>query len=522
MFSPRHSSFVAPQQRLRPIVGFLTSLLAIATTFATPISLPRSVPENEGVSSAAVLRFIEDVDANIDALHSFMLVRHGKVVAEGWWTPHNPQAQHMLFSLSKSFTSTAVGMAIAEGRLSLDTPLIELFPTDAPTEPSGNLRNMRVRDLLAMNTGHHDDDLNAFAWAGRDGTTLVHDFLHLPVAHKPGTHFLYNTPASYVLAAAVEKVSGTSLVDYLTPRLFAPLGIVSPHWDRSKDGVAVGGFGLRATTEDIAKFGQLYLQRGEWNGRRLLPADYVDAATSRQTSNGSNPNSEWDQGYGYQFWRCTPGFYRGDGRFGQFCIVMPQHDAVIAITSGTNDMAGVMKRVWQHILPGLASVPLPADTTAANALTQRLAGLTLRLPAGATDSPTTQRISGRRFVLPDNESRVSAITLNFASDHVTLVADVDGTTHSLEAGLGAWRTGRTAAFQTIENRAMPGSDQSYGAAAAWADANTFTVKISLPETTYTPILSFAFDAEGQLIFAPTIYPLNQGEPFPSVNAVSEN
>ena len=503
----------------RLLAGALASLLLAAAAPAAESPLPRSTPEAEGVSSEAILRFINDVDANINALHSFMLVRHGKVVAEGWWTPHNRDAQHMFFSLSKSFTSTAVGMAIDEGKLSLNDRLIDLFPEAAPAEPSQNLRGMRVRDLLAMNTGHHQDDLNAFTWGGQADTTLVHDFLHLPVAHKPGTHFLYNTPATYTLAAAVQKVTGQGLIDYLTPRLFEPLGIATPHWDESKDGVALGGFGMRATTEDIAKFGQLYLQMGEWNGRRLLSADYITAASSKQTSNGSAPDGDWDQGYGYQFWRCVPGFYRGDGRFGQFCIIMPQYDAVVAITSATNDMAGVMKAVWNNILPGFSPVPQPADPGAHRALLRRLEGLTFKLPDGASTSPTAAKVSGHRYSLPaGNVTRFSQVSLEFGADQARLHATVDGADHTIEVGYGAWLTGRTAAFQTLENRAMPYDDQTYGAAGAWTDATTFTVKVSLPETTYTPEFAFHFAADGGLTIDPIVYPLNNGNAFDPIAA----
>ncbi len=502
---------------MHSLIRWFTLLLtAVATHAAT--SLPRSAtPEAQGVSSAAIQAFIDDVDANIEAVHSFMLVRHGQVVAEGWWTPHHPDAQHIFFSLSKSFTSTAVGMAIAEGRFTLDTPIIEIFPDETPDEPSTNLQNMRIRDLLAMNTGHHAEIDRMFSWGGSPESTLVEDFLKLPVPHKPGTHFFYNTPASYMLAAAVQKTTGEKLVDYLTPRLFDPLGIKRPHWDESKDGVAFGGFGMRATTEDIAKFGQLYLQEGEWNGQRLLPADYVAAAGSRQTSNGSNPRSDWDQGYGYQFWRCIPGFYRGDGRFGQFCIIMPQHDAVIAITSGTNDMAGVMQAAWKHLLPGLAPVAMPANPAAAAALRDRLAGLRYPIPAGAKTSSIAGQVSGKTYTLPENASRFSTVSIEFGRDQATFHGTVDGTTHAIPVGYGDWLTGRTAAFQVLENRPMPGTDQDVGAAGTWTDEHTFTVRFSLPETTYTPELAIRFADDGQTAtVTPRVFPLNGGQPFEAV------
>ncbi len=315
-----------------------------------PFAFPRSTPEAQGISSAALLQFVDEAEQKVDALHSVMVVRHGQVVAEGWWKPYAADEPHMLFSLSKSFTSTAVGLAIAEGKLSLDDPVLRFFPDEAPDAPSSSLKAMRVRDLLTMSTGHHEEDIRDFPFASSD--SLVKRFLGLTVSHKPGTFFVYNTPASYMLSAIVQKVTGQTVLDYLRPRIFEPLGIANPTWDASKQGISMGGFGLSVRTEDIARFGQLYLQKGQWQGHQLVPASWVDAATARQMSNGSSPTSDWEQGYGYQFWRCRHGFYRGDGAHGQFCIVMPQYDAVVAITSGTRDMASVMNVVWDRLDPG--------------------------------------------------------------------------------------------------------------------------------------------------------------------------
>jgi CubicO group peptidase (beta-lactamase class C family) len=258
--------------------------------------LPRSSPEAQGVSSSGVLAFVEAADKDIDSLHSVMLVRHGKVVAEGWWSPYDAGTPHALFSLSKSFTSTAVGLAVADGKLSVDDEVLKFFPDDAPAEPGKNLKAMRVSDLLRMSTGHQTEPSlrREQHWAKK--------FLAQPVPFKPGTHFLYNTSATYMLSAIVQKATGRTVLEYLRPRLFEPLGIEHPTWGTSPEGVSLGGYGLSVRTEDIARFGQLYLQKGTWEGKQLVPASWVEAATARQTSNGSNPKSDWDQGYGYQFW----------------------------------------------------------------------------------------------------------------------------------------------------------------------------------------------------------------------------
>lgn len=310
-------------------------------------------------------------------MHSFILVRHGHVIAEGWWKPESADKLHVMHSLSKSFTSTAVGLAAAEGKLSVDDPVLKFFPEEAPADPSAKLKSMRVRDLLTMSTGHETE-----AKFNPD-TPWVQTFLVHPVPHKPGAHFMYNTPGSYMLSAIVQKVTGQTTLDYLRPRLFEPLGIENPEWGSSPQGITFGGFGLKVRTEDVAKFGQLYLQKGQWNGKQLVPASWVEQATARQVSNGSDPAKDWDQGYGFQFWRCRHGAYRGDGANGQFCIVLPEQDAVIAITADTRDMQAELNVVWDHLLSAFQSAPLPANTAEETKLKQTLASLEVKAPASS-------------------------------------------------------------------------------------------------------------------------------------------
>ncbi len=337
------------------LVALVLTLVFSGTMNAQDLALPRSTPEAQGVSSAGIREFIETADREVSSMHSFMLVRNGHVVAEAWWAPESADKPHILWSLSKSFTSTAVGLAVAEGKLSVDDLVLKYFPDDAPAEPSANLKAMRIRDLLTMNAGHQDE-LN---WRATEHWAKA--FLSHPVPHKPGSHFRYNTPATYMLSAIVQKVTGETLLEYLKPRLFQPLGIADPKWETSPQGISIGGYGLYLRTEDIAKFGQLYLQKGKFNGKQLLPESWVDHATSKQVSNGSDPSNDWDQGYGFQFWRCRHGAYRGDGKDGQFCIVLPDQDAVIAITANTGDMQAELNIVWDNLLLAFSDAPLKED-----------------------------------------------------------------------------------------------------------------------------------------------------------------
>ncbi len=198
-------------------------------------SLPRSTPEQQGISSAGIRSFLEAVEESNIEFHSIMIMRHGHVVAEGWWAPYAPQWKHSLYSLSKSFTSTAVGLAIEEGHFTVEDPVISFFPEDVPENISSNLGAMQVKHLLTMSTGHAQDTMPGLRNA--NGDTWVQAFLALPVEYEPGTHFLYNTGATYMLSAIVQKVTGQTLMQYLQPRLFEPLGIEGMDWLSSPEGI---------------------------------------------------------------------------------------------------------------------------------------------------------------------------------------------------------------------------------------------------------------------------------------------
>lgn len=360
--------------RARRLITSITLTLGLVVGARAGAPLPRSTPEAQGISSAAVRAFVEAADEQIHTLHSFMLVRHGQVIAEGWWKPEGPEKPHVLWSLSKSFTATAVGLAEAEGKLSLDDPVLKFFPEEAPADASANLRAMRVRDLLSMSGGHDAEPKIDFAVG-----PSVRGFFAQPVTHQPGTWFRYNTPGSYMLSAIVTKATGQTVLEYLKPRLFAPLGIDGPEWGTTAEGYSLGGYGLFLRTEDIAKFGLLYLQKGKWQGKQLLPQKWVEAATAKQVANDQAPSArtaDWRQGYGFQFWRSQHNAYRGDGRNGQICLILPEQDAVVAITAETSQMQTELDLVWEKLLPAFRPGALPEDAAEQAKLKQTLGGLT--------------------------------------------------------------------------------------------------------------------------------------------------
>ncbi|MBR4204409.1 MAG: serine hydrolase [Clostridia bacterium] len=318
----------------------------------------RVSPEEAGVHSDGIVRFFDDMKAKRLHMHAVMILRHGKVIAEAEFAPWSKNNLHMLFSLSKSFTSTAVGFAVQDGLLRLSDRLIDFFLDLLPAEPCENMKKMTLKHLLTMNTGHGEEP----RWNGDNWEKV---FIRSYVEFEPGTHFLYNTFATYMLAAVVQKVTGKKLLAYLREKLMDPLGM-SPdiRFDESPSGVATGGFGLNVRVGDIAKLGQFYLQKGKWDGKQLLGEDWIrDAATPwSDNKNHGGENSDWGSGYGYQFWMCRPDeVFRGDGAYGQYCVVMPGQDMVIAILSGIGDMGAVLDSIWTNILPCVADGPIAAS-----------------------------------------------------------------------------------------------------------------------------------------------------------------
>ena len=375
----------------------------------------------------------------------------------------------MMFSVSKSFTATAVGLAIAQGLFELDSRVVELLPDDLPDDVSPNLAAMRVRDLLTMTTGHATDTVELSA-AHREGN-WARAILTQPVVHEPGTTFVYNSGATYLLSAIVTRATGERLLDYLDRQVLAPLGIVGATWEQSPSGIDSGGWGLSITTEDLAAFGELYRRRGQWNGAQLVPAEWVDQATSFQVHNARDDSTpEGSQGYGFQFWQCTHGAYRADGAFGQLSIVMPQHEAVLALTGGITSIQASLDLVWEHLLPGfdVASEPVAIGP--------------LQLPfedgAASADAVSVTIESGQQ-----NWFTIESLTVDASG--ITIV-DASGT-HHMACGLGSWTPGTTS---------FGGApDQPIAASASWTSDTTWVGLIWLTATPFRYRLELTIDRD---------------------------
>ena len=485
--------------------------------------LPRSTPEAEGVASAGILAFLAAAAQAKIELHGFMLARHGRVVAEGWWQPYGPQFKHTLYSLSKSFTSTAVGFAVAEGRLTVNDKVTKFFPDDLPATVSENLAALRVRDLLSMAVGNTKEPTHDMV----KEENWVKSFLAAPIGHAPGSTFMYNSAATYMCSAIVQKLTGQRILDYLTPRLFAPLGIAGMTWENCPRGINTGGWGLSVPTEALAKFGQFYLQKGVWQDRQLLPAAWIAEATSFKIQQPAKPKparpseqDDWLQGYCYQFWRCRHNAYRGDGAFGQYMIVMPEQDAVVAINAEVSNMQSEIDLVWDHLLPAMQALPLPPDATTHARLQHTLATLALPLAVGRVTSrgagspgevtgptsatvlgaATAAKISGKTFKLEANSLGLENVMFDFHRDACIVTFRDAQHTYPIACGFAQWQRGTTALPGTpprlISGGApKPGTPAKVAANAAWKDPNTLELLLRYYETPHHDTLTCRFDGD---------------------------
>lgn len=408
-------------------------------------SLPRSTPEAEGVSSEGILDFIYAADTSKHEFHSLMLVRNGKVIAESWWDPYRADLKHTMYSISKSFTSTAVGFAVSEGLISVNDSVISFFDEALPDTITPYLRELTIRDLLTMSVGHAEDPT---AMVRTGGNNWAETFFSLPIVNEPGTKFLYNSLATYMTSAIVQKVTGQKVIDYLQPRLFEPLGIQGIDWEVSPAGINTGGWGLRVKTEDMAKLGLLYLNKGRWDGKQILPESWVEEATSahiQQAPDASKEqiaSSDWLQGYGYQFWRTRHNAFRADGAYGQFIVVLPDLDAVLVLTAEAPDMQGEINIAWEHLLHAFHDEPLPVNQNAHEALQNKLKSLLLSLPNEGS-SPLEGHISGQTFMLYENDLSLQSVAFVFDENNLELIFKAKTAIHQIDFGSGEWEMGET-------------------------------------------------------------------------------
>lgn len=388
----------------------------------------QTTPEAQGIPSGALDRLLTKLQ-ELDSVHSIMLLRHGKLCLQAWSKPFTPEDYHSLFSLSKSFVSTAIAFAEAEKLLALDDTLLSFFPEYEADVTDDRMRKVILRDLLRMASGHASCATPAM-FNEPDGD-WARGFIASKLDCEPGTLFAYNSAATYMLAAVIHKVAKANVREYLLPRLFIPLDIEPGPWECSPQSINEGGWGFNLKTEDLAKFAQLLLQKGVWNGKQLLPWGYFEAATAKQIDNSMNTNPDWRLGYGYQFWQCQHG-YRGDGASGQYVIVMPEEDIAIAITSGVPDMQRILTYIWDEVVPALSDAALPEDAQALEDLNRKAAEWSLPVEVSEVEAAGADA----EWSVDANSACISKISVNFLDNKVRIVFTTAKGTETVTAGFG--------------------------------------------------------------------------------------
>lgn len=474
-------------------------------------TLPRAAcPEDAGVSTAELSAFIQDLaDSRIDN-HSFMILRHGQVAAESFTRPFAPEIPHALYSFSKSVAATAVGFAIDEGLITLDTLVRDVFPDYRQRRPDDNYQKLAVRHLLTMTSGREPSLI-----ADKAKIDWIQNFIDAPVMSMPGEVFRYTNENIYMLCAIVNRVSGMSVTDYLMPRLFEPLHIDRPFWETDRNGIEAGGWGLYLKTEDMAKFILCYSNKGMYAGRQIIPQWFAQDAVKPLVDNRNNEPERNDSsnGYGYCFWRNyhVANSSRADGMFSQFGILMPDYDAVLIFTDGHPDEQYVRDCIWRHFPKAFEQVPdapTPEETEKFRALlsSRQIPALPRR-----RHSPIENAVNGKRMTFPktvllnvfgyplsmlpipvtymttDKAGNIDNMALLFDGEECRIIWSEGDEMNAVPCGMdGRYRKG---------HMRLGGIDYQTLSSAAWKNEVQLEVQIRPIETVGSRSLLFTFNPE---------------------------
>lgn len=476
-------------------IGILAFLVLFIFTGrdATAGNLPRTTPEAEGIPSSVITTLFDSLMSLPDTeMHSIMVLRHGNVVAETYPTPFSPEYNHTMYSCSKTFVGAAVGLAIADNRLRLTDRVATFFPEALPAEISPELAAMTVRDLLTMTSGIQPD------WNMRNITDAwIATYLAKPVA-QPGAQFQYDSICTYVLSAIVQKVTGMHLLDYLQMKIFNAMDITDARWEISPEGYNTGGWGLHIKPESLAKFGILLSHNGVWEGKQLIPAEWVKEMTSSQMK--SYPGAA---DYCYQTWRCEyPGAFRADGALGQYILVVPEQDVVVVITECTM-IDGIKQRqlVWNILMPAITNQALTAGKDY-ETLKRKSASYSLATPSGKAKSSKMANGTTRTLSLAENRLNFSELSLSQANKQMTATIKLStGESYTVPLGYRKWLdtvTTVTPPYSISPRGKFTGIDRTFVVAGsyAWESSSVLNVRLQYANWVTALSLEITFDSNG--------------------------
>lgn len=468
-------------------------------------ALPRAdFPEQVGVSSKAISELLDDFERSGIELHSIMILRHGKVAFETWRDPYAPDIPHTMYSVSKSFTSIAIGFAIDERLLTLDTKVIDIFPEYRPQKYDENLEKLTVFHLLTMTAGKDVSVLE-----NKAKVSWLKSFFGARWAFAPGEDWKYISENCYVMAAIIQKLTGMTVREYLAPRLFKPLGIrENPAWETDPNGLEAGGWGLFITTEELAKVIDCMSHGGKYQGKQVIPEFWAREAGKAQADNSSKSSNQIDScvGYGFNFWCCHfPGSYRADGMFSQFGIVLPEYDANIITTCSEVFEQKTRDCLWRHFPEGfiepkdepeqttlpMTLTPLPVLTAGRRnpVLEKKLSYSTIHMlynpVLDVAGFPVSVLPTAVVYMSADRAGNIDKINLDFSENECRFTWSEGKVRNTIVSGLdGKYRKSKMH---------LAGLDFTAVSSARWEDSDTFTIWIRANESISERRFSFRFN-----------------------------
>lgn len=453
---------------------------------------PASSPESVGIPSKAVLNFLQRIDAERIGMHGFLIVRHNRIAAEGYWSPWSAERKHRMYSISKSFVSLAVGLMIDEGKLTLDDRVVEYFPDKLPATLHPWLAASTVRDLLMMSTAHSQTSYT------RDDPDWVWTFFNKTPSHPPGTIFAYDTAATVVLTAIVERLSGIPFLDTMRPRFLNRIGFSPDAWCvRTPEGGSWGGSGVICTLRDMAKVALTCMNGGLWGEERVLPEAYVRAATAKQIDNSIRGS----HGYGYQIWREQENGFSFRGMGSQFAICLPDKAFLftcIADTQGAPSGSAIPDVMWEELYPHLSDTPLAEDPAAHAELTDQIEQLAVLPLPGNADAPVASSVNGTWYTLEENPMGITRMRLSFEGDRGTWEYTNGQGDNTLRFGIGRLVSGKFPQRNYFGEQigSSPGIEYECMASAAWIDDHTLNLEVYITDIYLGGLrVSFAFKGE---------------------------
>ncbi|MBQ7039364.1 MAG: serine hydrolase [Clostridia bacterium] len=452
----------------------------------TNLTFEYKTPESVGVSSENVIKFMDRLEKEGVYLHSFALLKGEEIFAEGYRPPFNENFLHRMYSVSKTFTSMAVGILVGDGTISLSDKVVSFFPDYCHDNMHKYLKETTIRDLLIMSTPFSVDSYSSRMSAHLE-KDWVWTFFHTPANHPAGTVYRYDTAGTFMLCAIVERVTGKDFLTFLKERALLETGFSKDSWCvKSPDGVAWGGSGVECTLIDLARFARLIMNGGKWRGKQLLPYDYIKEATSRQIDNnedGFPMHGHTFLGYGYQICVTPDNTFSLLGMGNQLAICMPEEDLLFvctADTQGNGDACGtVFHALWQYVKEPI-SEPLPENKEAYARLEEKLSNLTYPVVEGAKTSSYAQKVNGTKYVLYENSMGIKNIAVKFNGDEGTLYWENEQGHKELKFGFGKAVKG-VFPQEGYSGKTVGSSDHLYNclASGAWTDDNKLVLKIDL-------------------------------------------